>query len=901
MPGENPHLYGQPTTNGAPQPPSYYPPPPGYPGAPQHPAPQNQPPARSAFADIPVSDYVRDGVAGILLFLSFFLPWTQQFGIARGGSGGIIALVVLLTLLSCSSLGLPYFARLGMLGQNWQVGQIRVLRLALNGPLAATVVVFLLYDVIRGMFRFSETSTIISGDGMGSAGWFAIVGALLAAQPRAAELAMDSRSGSRWLGWIRPLVMVGTGFAVVSGLLSLIFVLVTAGRYNADGGETLQRLVVVIASAAVPVLVVGAIAVGIASQFHSWRLTIAGIGLTLLVAGFFVSFDEYTSVELFHDPFGRPYYSVTFLVAAGAIAFLPFGLPSVSDATHAGYVWLDAARNGIRIIALWSFGTAVLQFVGAIVQAASSGSGVGEAIALGVFALLIGILAIVGTKSLAFRYNSADPRPSREVVIGICLGLLVLMIGRLVTQSIMYDSDFPSVWLFDVATAAGTVFIALAIALAPAVRDLYSGVPLFASVTAGPAPAAAYGHAEQPTHSQPAPRTQQVSGPAELASDPGTPASTLYRIANDIPELRPAVAANPSTYDDLLTWLGTLGDAKVNEALARRAAGHYGLPAEPASVSVPSGGAPSVSEPSASTADPTIGAANEVAAEKNSPRSIASDPNTPAATLFEIATNSPELRAAVASNPSTYDDLVVWLGKLGDPDVDAALTRRRAGQFAPPVDPPNPTSSSADVPTSHVPSLVKPAPAVEVAPVANAEPARSDRERAAADPTTAAALLFDIASNSPELRPVVAANPSTYHDLLEWLGKLGDPAVDAALARRTGESSAPQTEALPNQEQTADSESASVATRTASSGHATVEQIAEEPAVEEPVVEADVDEDRAAVSDPTCSAAVLFRVAEHRPDLRATVAAHPNAYPGLLTWLGGLGDAAVNAALDRRP
>ncbi|WP_155293367.1 variant leucine-rich repeat-containing protein [Rhodococcoides fascians] len=895
MPGENPYLYGQPTTNGAPQPPAYYPPPPGYPGAPQHASPQNQPPARSAFADVPVSDYVRDGVAGILLFLSFFLPWTQHFGIARGGSGGIIALVVLLTLLSLSSLGLPYFARLGMLGQNWQVGQIRVLRLALNGPLAATVAVFLLYDVIRGMFRFSETSAIISGDGIGSAAWFAVVGALLAAQPRTAELAMDSRSGSRWLGWIRPVIMVGTGFAVVSGLLSLIFVLVTAGRYNADGGETLQRLVVVIASVAIPVLVVGAIAAGVASQFHSWRLTIAGTGLTLLVAGFFVSFDEYTSVELFHDPFGRPYYSVTFLVAAGAIAFLPFGLPSVSDATHAGYVWLDAARNGVRIIALWSFGTAVLQFVGAIVQAVSSGSGVGEAIALGVFALLIGILAIVGTKSLAFRYNSPDPRPSREVVIGICLGLLLLMIGRLVTQSIMYDSDFPSIGLFDVATAAATVLIALAVAFAPAVRDLYSGVPLFASVTAGPAPAG-YGHSEQQPQSRPAPETQQVSGPAEWASDPNTPASTLYRIANDIPELRPAVAANPSTYDDLLTWLGTLGDSNVDKALARRSAGQFGLPAEPATASVPPGGAPSVSTPSASTAVLGSGASSEAVTVKRSPQSIASDPNTPAAELFEIATNSPELRAVVASNPSTYDDLVVWLGKLGDPDVDAALVRRRAGQFGAPVDPPDPISSSADVPTNHIPSLLEPAPAVEVLSAARAEAEPSDRERSAADPKTAAGLLFDIASNSPELRSVVAANPSTYHDLLDWLGKLGDPAVDAALARRTGESSASRTEAMDSPEQTVDSESAPVATGSTSSGQAIVEEI-----VEEPDGEADVDEDRAAVSDPTCSAAVLFRVAEHRPDLRATVAAHPNAYPGLLSWLGGLGDAAVNAALGRRP
>jgi hypothetical protein len=30
----------------------------------------------------------------------------------------------------------------------------------------------------------------------------------------------------------------------------------------------------------------------------------------------------------------------------------------------------------------------------------------------------------------------------------------------------------------------------------------------------------------------------------------------------------------------------------------------------------------------------------------------------------------------------------------------------------------------------------------------------------------------------------LAANPSTYPDLLHWLGQLGDPAIDSALARR---------------------------------------------------------------------------------------------------------------------
>lgn len=54
----------------------------------------------------------------------------------------------------------------------------------------------------------------------------------------------------------------------------------------------------------------------------------------------------------------------------------------------------------------------------------------------------------------------------------------------------------------------------------------------------------------------------------------------------------------------------------------------------------------------------------------------------------------------------------------------------------------------------------------------------------ASDPQTPAQTLADIAAMRPDLRPAVAANPSAYPALLEWLKSLGEPAVDAALASR---------------------------------------------------------------------------------------------------------------------
>ena len=64
--------------------------------------------------------------------------------------------------------------------------------------------------------------------------------------------------------------------------------------------------------------------------------------------------------------------------------------------------------------------------------------------------------------------------------------------------------------------------------------------------------------------------------------------------------------------------------------------------------------------------------------------------------------------------------------------------------------------------------------------------AQDDLVAAASNPDAELATLHELANNYPGLRPYIAANPRTYPALLEWLGTLGDPAVDAALARRYG-------------------------------------------------------------------------------------------------------------------
>ena len=59
-----------------------------------------------------------------------------------------------------------------------------------------------------------------------------------------------------------------------------------------------------------------------------------------------------------------------------------------------------------------------------------------------------------------------------------------------------------------------------------------------------------------------------------------------------------------------------------------------------------------------------------------------------------------------------------------------------------------------------------------------------DAIAAATNPATDLARLAQIAHEYPALRPIVAANPSTYPALLDWLASLDDPTVDAALKAR---------------------------------------------------------------------------------------------------------------------
>ena len=117
----------------------------------------------------------------------------------------------------------------------------------------------------------------------------------------------------------------------------------------------------------------------------------------------------------------------------------------------------------------------------------------------------------------------------------------------------------------------------------------------------------------------------------------------------------------------------------------------------------------------------------------------AADPTTSAERLADLARDAPETRTIIAHHPLAYDGLLLWLGELRSPEVDAALASRGEALAL---------------------------------------------RAAAENPETPQTELAELAHAHPELRRAIAANPAAYPALIEWIAAqpVIAPAAPLALA-----------------------------------------------------------------------------------------------------------------------
>ena len=200
------------------------------------------------------------------------------------------------------------------------------------------------------------------------------------------------------------------------------------------------------------------------------------------------------------------------------------------------------------------------------------------------------------------------------------------------------------------------------------------------------------------------------------------------------------------------------------------------------------------------------------------------DPNADPILLAKIAYENPEFGANVAVNPRCYPGLKRWIAEFGDERARETLAQYgfTADAFGGPVQDQEAPEQAAQQAAEQQPAdayaadqyaaaqqtaadqyaAVQPAvdqynavqPAVDqyaaqqpAAQAAFEEPVATNPYGFTAEQaltTTDQMQIAQIAQYAPELRACIARNPNTYPALIEWLGQLGDPAINAALAFR---------------------------------------------------------------------------------------------------------------------
>ena len=190
------------------------------------------------------------------------------------------------------------------------------------------------------------------------------------------------------------------------------------------------------------------------------------------------------------------------------------------------------------------------------------------------------------------------------------------------------------------------------------------------------------------------------------------------------------------------------------------------------------------------------------------------DPNADPILLAKIAYENPEFGANVAVNPRCYPGLKRWIAEFGDERARETLAQYgfTADAFGGPVQdqeaPEQAAQQAAEQQPADAYAADQYAAAQQTAAVQSAADQPAADQYAAQQPAAQAAFEEPVATNpygftaeqaltttdqmqiaqiaqyAPELRACIARNPNTYPALIEWLGQLGDPAINAALAFR---------------------------------------------------------------------------------------------------------------------
>lgn len=554
------------------------------------------------FADIPVSDYVRDFVSLILFGVSLTAPLS-------GSSDGVVAgresaFFVLALLAPAFVLSLPYLGRLGLLPGGWTVFRTRLVRRVAAIPFC-------------GLVGWAVVDALISDSpvALGSAYLFGAAAVALSAQTRESELGPGAQDlGPRKASFV----------AVVGGLATVaVLALVTAVFYLTSSLATAQAVVYSLALIIGVIVSLFAIVAVVVTGGAGWRRTVITLSVGWLILVHFAN----PATNLLPALVEASSTPRVWIVPLSQLLSASFVLVPALGALVASPAFRDRAQvvrgpgvgfDHIRTLLVTAFVWAVAYLATYAIVFSVDRELLGPGHAAGeLIQVVVGTCVIAGAAWLGASHVARHPALSRPGGVLACLaivggGLLVMNSASLGAGSSL--GHFTIVLIIPVTIAVVMVSDATIRELARTASQVRPVNPHTyewserAVVTRQPAVQDSPPHNSVGTTSvMPTMPVQQDSQPVtdagdqrrpqtgdtqslsreevlavahtggqghsytrEQALNPATDPVVLAHIAEVSPELRPALAENPATYDALLTWLAGIGDPEIDAALERR-------------------------------------------------------------------------------------------------------------------------------------------------------------------------------------------------------------------------------------------------------------------------------------------------------------------------------------------
>ena len=558
---------------------------------------------------------MRDGLAAVALIISLFMVWHAGDAGTGRFAGDLAATHLDVVVITLLSLASLSIPYL------WRAGVFGPswgYAKTQDARLLANAPYFLLvvaYLVIE----------IVAHPGLGPAMAFGLAGAILAAQPRGSELADgDVARDRRWI----VAVLAIAGLVVV---LTLIQIIEAARSFDATS------MIVIALLALGNAALLSVVAVGMVRGSDAWRLVGIGVGVVGAVFGLLSLSPQFVLTKMTTTAV-FPSFSLVFWMAFGAAVAAPSVARLMTRASSKPVSWMPALRPVLDLAIGVNALMAVASIV-AIIRVTSLGDRFLDTVSPVPFvlALIFGVVGVVGGFIVRTTLRK-DPRQGHRLATGYAGLLFVLGLALVVIWSVLRLGNIaPLTLLLAFAFPA-----ALAVILwgTPAVREYFHTLP--EGDRSG-----RYSFAGIPRDRQGAPGTGRGA-----AAERGARRACGGRTG---PNRRPpSISSSPNSR------------RRRTAGCASGCHGRHRGPSRP--------------RPSASPAPTTRRRAVGASADQkalDAIRAEAANRRTSAVRLREIASTVPEARAAVASNPKAYPDLLTWLGNLGDPDVDEALERRQ--------------------------------------------------------------------------------------------------------------------------------------------------------------------------------------------------------------------------------